>query len=325
MFSYPVNTKIICIMPILASIFVSIPARAEVRLFSIGSGDLSGGYFAIARAICETFNTSDDTPRRCSPEPTAGSIYNLSMLRAGELEFALVQSDWQRAAYEGTGPFSRFGPMNDLRGVISLYPETITILAAPGSGISTSADLAGKIVDIGRPSSGRNATVRTLLGQMELNVDFFGETREYESGYSIAELCEGRIDAAIFVVGHPNDIVAQVLEDCNATIIELAGPNVDRVQDEMNDYQNVRIDLDLYGVEGEDVESLAVVATLVTRASVEQDLVGDMVRAIHADIDNLTSSVPLLRYLDWTIASPSGMSAPQHPGAAQALGELSPD
>jgi uncharacterized protein len=316
---YPRNKGILFVLSLFAYLIIPAPADAQVRLFSIGSGDLSGGYFATARAICNTFNYSDDTPRRCSPEPTVGSIYNLTMMRSGELDFALVQSDWQRAAYEGTGPFAKNGPMIDLRGVISLYPEAITILAAPGSGITISADLAGKVVDIGSPSSGRNATVRVMLKQLGLDESFFGDIREFESSHAIAELCAGRIDAAIFVVGHPNDIVAKTLEQCSATIAAFIGPNVDRIAAESRDYQKVRIDQNLYGIEGEGVETLAVVATLVTRASIESDLVADLVTAIQDDLDNLTSSVPLLRHLDSNITAPIGMSAPLHPGAVQAL------
>ena len=316
---YVSRMKSICVLLAIAIFLSPVSASADLRLFTIGSGDLSGGYFATARAICKAFNASDDSLRRCTPEPTVGSIYNLSVLRSGELDFALVQSDWQRAAYEGSGLFSEFGPMRDLRSVISLYPETITILASPNSGIARSADLAGRTVDIGRPSSGRHATVRNMLSQMGLDIDFFGAVREYEAGYAITELCEDRIDAAIFVVGHPNNIVANTLENCDASIIPLAGPNVDRMEDQQKDYQKVRIDLGLYGMDAEGIDSLAVIATLVTRASIENDLVADLVQAIRGEMDNLTGSFPLLRNLDWHISSGRGLTAPQHPGAARAL------
>ena len=316
---YVSRMKSICVLLAIAIFLSPVSASADLRLFTIGSGDLSGGYFATARAICKAFNASDDSLRRCTPEPTVGSIYNLSVLRSGELDFALVQSDWQRAAYEGSGLFSEFGPMRDLRSVISLYPETVTILASPNSGIEKSADLAGKTVDIGRPSSGTNATVRNMLRQMGLGIDFFGDVREYEDGYSISELCADRIDASIFVVGHPNDIVSSILESCDASIIPLAGPNVDRLHDEKKDYQKVLIDLGLYGIDKQGVDSLAVVATLVTRAAVDNDLVADLVQAIRANMDELTGSVPLLRNLDWHVSSGRGLTAPQHPGAAKAL------
>lgn len=50
---------------------------------------------------------------RCSVESTGGSIYNLNTLRAGELDFGVVQSDWQYHAYNGTSKFSKYGPFKD--------------------------------------------------------------------------------------------------------------------------------------------------------------------------------------------------------------------
>ena len=85
------------------------------------------------------------------PGGDPGSLYNLTSLRDGQLDFALTQSDWQKAAYEGSRFFASAGPMSDLRAVMSLYPEAITILARSGSGIVQVNDLIGKRVDVGPP------------------------------------------------------------------------------------------------------------------------------------------------------------------------------
>ena len=80
-----------------------LPAGAiDLRLFTLGSGEVGGGYFAAANAICELLNRERRGVLRCSPEATPGSIYNLAALRDRQLDFALVQSDWQRYAYEGS-------------------------------------------------------------------------------------------------------------------------------------------------------------------------------------------------------------------------------
>ena len=302
-----------------ASIAPTATIAGEIRLFSIGAGDLSGGYYSAATAICKIFNETDGTPRRCSPEPTAGSIYNLMMLRAGELDFALVQSDWQRAAYLGRGPFEEDGPMVELRGVMPLYPEAITILAAPGSGIATSADLEGKIVDIGSPASGRNATVRALLAGVGLGKDYFGTVKQFESSLAIKELCAGRIDATIFVVGHPSALIAETLGSCDAALVDFVGPRIDRLVGESDDYQKTTISAGMYRELSEDVETLAVVATLVTRASIEPELVADLTAAIRRELGPLSESAVLLRDLKRYIDTPLGMTAPLHEGAAEAV------
>ncbi|MDW4550382.1 TAXI family TRAP transporter solute-binding subunit [Defluviimonas sp. D31] len=287
----------------------------EVRLFSIGSGDIAGNYFSVARAICDAFNDHDETRRRCSPEPTAGSIYNLRMLASGELGFALVQSDWQTAAYEGMAPFSGAEPMRDLRTAMWLYPESVTIIGAPGSGIRVAADLAGKTVDIGRPASGRNATFRSLIARLDISEDFFGELRELEPSAAIEELCTGQIDATVFVVGHPSKLVSDALNKCDAVISDFAGPRIKEVLASSSDFQRSVIDLGLYGFPGERVETVSVMATLVTLESMDQSLVSDLVGAIRTDVDRLKVKTPVLGTLDLYLDTPSATVVPMHPGA----------
>lgn len=299
------------------SMSASLAAAEEVRLFSVGSGDVSGNYYSVARAICGAFNDYDDTRRRCSPEPTPGSIYNLTMLRAGELDFALVQSDWQRAAFDGSKPFADSAPMGDLRTVMWLYPEAVTILAAPGSGIEKSLDLAGKVVDIGRPASGRNATFGALIERFGIEEDFFGELRQLEPSDAIDELCSGQLDAAVFVVGHPSGIVREALNRCGATIADFAGPRVQEVLAHGADYQRSFIDLGVYGRSGETVETISVMATLVTRESMDAALVSDLVAAIRKDAGEMRASLPVLGTLEQYIDTPAGVVVPMHPGAVE--------
>ncbi|WP_295811411.1 TAXI family TRAP transporter solute-binding subunit [uncultured Nitratireductor sp.] len=295
--------------------FLTPVSAEEVRLFSIGSGDISGNYYSVARAICDAFNDYDDTRRRCSPEPTAGSIYNLKMLESGELDFVLVQSDWQKAAYEGSKPFTDAAAMDDLRTVMWLYPETVTVIAAPASGIRTGSDLAGKVVDIGLPASGRNATFQSLMERFGINEDVFGELRQLEPSDSIKDLCSGKIDAAIFVVGHPNRLVSQALNACNASIADFSGPRIQRVLSRSADYQKSIIDRDIYGPLSENVETVSVMATLVTRGSMDSALVSDLVAAIRKDVGRLKAALPVLGALDEYLDKPAGMVVPMHPGA----------
>ncbi len=205
--------------------------RAEAQqtsLFTLGSGSVSGGYYEAARAICNAFNRHATADTRCSPEPTAGSLYNLVMLRDGQLDFAFAQSDWQGAAVNGTGPFAKAGAMTDLRSVMSLYPEMITVLARRDAGIETFGDLIGKRVDIGQPGSGRNASLARILDMLELGPADFGELSELPAESAISELCAGRIDATILIVGHPNATVGRALGTCDVDLVPFAGQKVER-------------------------------------------------------------------------------------------------
>ena len=171
------------------ALLLPVPALAqESVLFTLGAGDVSGSYYASAFAICDVVNRTEAEHLRCSPDPTAGSIYNLEALRRGQIDFAMVQSDWQRSAYEGTGPYADFGPMTDLRSVMSLYSETLGVLVAPSTDIKGLADLRGKRVDVGVPSSGRRATVDRILASVDYRPVDFAAMAELPAGVAIDSL-----------------------------------------------------------------------------------------------------------------------------------------
>ena len=177
---------VLCLL--LPVLIAATPAPAQqIRVFSVGSGNILGGYFATARAICDVINRNPHADGlRCSPEPTQGSIYNLAMLQAGDQFIALVQSDWQRAAYLGESLFAGQAPQSNLRSVMALYPETITILAGAQSDIWDTPDLFGRRVDIGPPASGRHASIVAMFDRLGIERKQFAELAELTEDHALA-------------------------------------------------------------------------------------------------------------------------------------------
>jgi TRAP transporter TAXI family solute receptor len=303
-----------------ASFALAAPAGAiDLRLFTVGSGEVSGSYFAATNAICDSVNRAHRGVLRCSPEATPGTLYNLEALRDHQLDFALVQSDWQKAAYAGTGTFAASGPMTDLRSVMSLYPEALTILARPEAGITRLADLKDKRVDIGPPASGRRATVASILEAIELPETYFAALAELPTGSSIDELCAGRIDASILIVGHPNAAVARALRVCGATLVAVQGPLVDPVFARHPEYVPVVIPQSTYPELTQKVSTYSVIATVVTRADIAPDLVEALVASTLTDLRGIAMRAPVLAGLDPAVMRGRGLSAPVHPGALAAF------
>ena len=296
------------------------PLRAgELQLFTLGSGGVSGSYYAAARALCDEVNRSERGRLRCSPDPTAGSIYNLRALRQGQVDFAFVQSDWQRQAYEGKGDYANVGPMQDLRSVLGLYPEAITILARRDAGIVKVEDLIGKRVDIGHPASGRRATTERLLSVLKASAVDFAQLAELSVGRAIKGICEGQIDATILVLGHPNTNVGQALSDCGVILVPVEGPRFDAAIADGVDYNRSIIARSTYPSLDADVPTYAVTATLVTRSSVDTNLVETVVSRVLERLPRLALSAPVLAGLNVSNMRRRGLTAPLHPGAKAAF------
>ena len=296
-------------------------AAAQERAFrflSVGAGELDGGYYAVAGAICEAVNTAERGWLRCSREATPGSRYNVESLLSDELDFALVQSDILDHAYAGRAIYAGRPPQSGLRRVARLYVETVTILARPEAGVLSQRDLGGKRVDIGPPASGRNATTRALLSALDLDLSFFGETTTLQSAAAIEALCAGRIDAAIFVIGHPSALVSEALARCGARVAPMQGPAVAALNASAPYFTPGVIPKADYPTLAADVPSIGVAAILAAGADMPDAVVEAVTAAMLDRLPALSRATPLLARLD-----PDGMrrgagAAPLHDGAAAA-------
>ena len=163
---------------------------AGETMVSLGTGEVELVYYAVGRAICEAVDR--DIRRlgvRCSAESTPGSKYNAEAIHSGELEFGIVQSDIAYAAYHGKDAFAN-RPFGDLRSVIVLYPEIVTIIARSGSGIAKIADLAGRRTNVGRQGSGTHAVwddLQAVLGWKDAQIT------ELPADEAARALCVGEI------------------------------------------------------------------------------------------------------------------------------------
>lgn len=296
-----------------------LPATARALTFvSVGTGDPGGSYFLVARAICDHVNREDPGGLRCSAESTRGSLYNLTALANGELDLAIAQSDWVRHAIDGTSVFARVGPNTHLRTVMSLHAEPFTLIARRGANIGGMADLVGKRVDVGHPSSGRHVSMDQAMAAFGLRDEDFAAVAELQAGAVLPELCAGRVDAALLILGHPNAGVARALRDCDLVLVPLAGPQVAVAFPQTAGYLPLVIPETAYpGLSGP-VATIGVVASLVTRAGLEDSVVEAFVRATLTALPFIRRKAPVLYRVERELMRSRGVVAPLHPAAARA-------
>jgi TRAP transporter TAXI family solute receptor len=186
----------------------------------IGTGGETGVYFQVGGAICRLVNRgSADHGIKCT-HTTGGSVANINGLRAGDLDMGVAQSDWQYHAYNGTAP-DKFpdGAYTDLRAVFSVHPEPFTVVARADSGITSFEDLAGKRVNVGNPGSGARATMEVVMEKMGWTMDSFALAADLNSKEQAAALCDNRVDAIVFTVGHPAGTIKEATTTCDSRLI----------------------------------------------------------------------------------------------------------
>jgi len=297
-------------------------ARAGEEVFaSVGTGELNGVYYPVGKAICEIVNRDLSIDGvRCSPETTPGSVYNIHAIQSGELEFGIVQSDVNFNAYKGEGAWVG-EPFLDLRSVLSLYPELVTVTARADSHIQDLADLAGRRVNIGSRGTGTRATWDAIEAQLGWRDEERVRPVELRADATTSALCNGAIDANMLIVGHPSPLVQTQLAACAVNFVAISGPAVDKLLHDNLYYKHETIPGDLYGIAA-DVPTFGGRATWVTSAFVDARVVAVVAKAVLAHVADLRALHPALARLRPRDMIKDGLTAPLHPGAEQVYKEL---
>lgn len=293
-------------------------AQAQQTFISIGTGGVTGVYYPAGGAICRLVNRDRATHGiRCGVESTGGSVFNLNAVRSGELEFGVAQSDWQFHAFNGSSDFQANGPFEGLRAVFSLHPEPFTVVARADSGIKNFEDLKGKRVNIGNPGSGQRGTMDIVLAAMGWTTADFAVASELPPAEQATAMCDNNVDAFVFTVGHPSGAIQEATTACDAVLVNVTGPAIDKLIADHPYYRIATIPGGMYRGNDADVTTFGVGATVVTSADVPDDVVYAVVKGVFSDLDQFKSLHPALANLDPKQMVTDGLSAPLHDGAAR--------
>lgn len=297
--------------------FVSVPAvQAENKFVTIGTGGVTGVYYPTGGAICRLVNkTRKEHGIRCSVESTGGSVYNLNTIAAGELDMGVAQSDWQYHAYNGTSKFAEQGANKDLRAVFSIHPEPFTVVARKDSGIKNFADIKGKRVNIGNPGSGQRGTIEVVMDAMGIKMEDLALASELKASEQASALCDNKVDAMVYVVGHPNGEIKAATTSCDSVIVTVDGPAIDKLVKENAYYRYATIPGGMYMGTDTDTKTFGVGATFVSSAKVPEDVIYNVVKAVFENFEEFQKLHPAFEHLKKEEMIKDGLSAPLHAGA----------
>ncbi len=292
-------------------------SAAETRFISIGTGGVTGVYYPTGGAICRRVNRDRKKHGiRCSAESTGGSIYNINTIRAGELEFGVAQSDWQYHAYNGTSKFADKGKFEKLRAVFSVHPEPVTVLARDDSNIKNITDVKGKRLNIGNPGSGTRGTWEVMEAALGWSRSDLRLASEMKSAETAQALCDNKIDAYFWLVGHPSALTQETLSSCATHLVNVTGPAIDQLVADNSYYRTATIPAGMYN-NSNDIKTFGVGATFVTSADVPDDVVYVVVKAVFDDFPAFRKLHPAFANLKEAEMIKDGLSAPLHPGAVK--------
>lgn len=271
------------------------------------AGGTGGTYFPLSNEFKTV--VEDNTDFSLNVQSTGASVENVGSLTDGSADFALIQNDIAFFAKNGTGIDAFDGnPIENLRGVATLYPETITVVTLADSNISTLSDLSGKTINTGDLGSGTQVNANQILEAVGIT-----EFTEQNAGFSQAseQLANGDIDAAFVVGGWPVGAIEDLATTNDVQIVPIQGENRQTVKGAASWFADDTIPAGTYNGVDEATETIAVQAMIATRAGLDAGTVETVTAALFENVDALTIKTEFIS----TGSAQDGMSIELHEGA----------
>ena len=140
---------------------------------------------------------------------------------------------------------------------------------------------------------------------------------ELKSAEQSKALCDNKIDAFVFTVGHPNGSIKEATTSCDSVMVNVSGPEIDKLVADNDYYRKATIPGGMYRGTDADTQTFGVGATFVTSAKVPEDVIYNVVKAVFENFDSFKKLHPCFVVLKKEEMIKDGLSAPLHDGAVK--------
>lgn len=292
---------------------------AEKRFFAITTGGTGGTYYPLGGLLAQAL--TERVPEVVvTGQAGNASVANCNLIRDHQIESAFVQNNVAYSAYEGKDQFAG-KPVKNLRGIASLYPETIQIVARADSGIKSLKDIKGKKLIPGDRGSGTEVDTLNILQAMGLTYkDFAGVDWLGFSG-AAQRLQDKQADVTFTTAGWPTAAITELAMSTPIVLVPIEEDLIKKLTKMFPFYSKVVIPKDTYKGMTRDVATITTMAQWVVDGQVPEELVYKLTRALwEKGKDGLSGADVMAKAhakgKDVQLKTAlKGMAIPLHPGA----------
>lgn len=289
--------------------------EAQKKFLSIATGTMSGTYYSLGNSLASLYNEKIGGGTNFSAESTSGSAQNVTFLGQGESDLALVNNDVAKIAYEGTGTFEG-KKVSSLRGITSIYGNSVHVIVAKGSNIKTIADLKGRKVSVGAAGSGVESIARMIVDAYGMN---YWSGKDFTPEYlGVTETMEkfknGQLDAVFMTGLPPMGAIVDVFMGGNAELISIEEGIAKELVKKYPELYEIKIPAGAYKGQESEVSTVANAALLLTNDKLDEEIVYNMTKTLFENLDYLISKNNVWKQVTKEDVQ-KGMTVPLHPGA----------
>jgi TRAP transporter TAXI family solute receptor len=302
---------------LVAAIALLVIVTQAATFLTIATGGTAGTYYPLGAGMADIWN-KNIKGMNAMVQSTGASVANINLLKNKEVDLIFVQNDVAFYAYNGVELFKE--PFPQLRGLATLYPETVQIVALADRGINSVYDLKGKRVAVGAAGSGTEVNARQILAAAGITYNDI-KVQYLSFAEAANNLKDGNIDAAFVTAGHPTAAIVDLAAVRKIVLVPVANEIIASLQKDYPFYVKIVVPAGTYKGVDTDVVTVAVKAMLAVRAEMPEDLAYQLLKTMYANQKRLIEA-----HAKGELIIPEtgkeGMSIPLHPGAEKFFKEM---
>ncbi|MDR0599115.1 MAG: TAXI family TRAP transporter solute-binding subunit [Treponema sp.] len=289
-------------------------ASPQVRM---ATGGTQGTYYAFGSAAGQILAEKTKIP--ITVQSTGASKANIQLIDAGEAELAIVQNDVMDYAWRGVDLFNG-EKIASFAALGAIYAEVCQVVANPGSGIKTIADLKGKNVSVGDAGSGTEFNARQILEAYGVTFEDINK-QNLGFGASADALRDNKVDAFFCVAGAPTPAIIDLATGKDVVVLEVDDAHAAQLIQKYPFYTQFPIPGGSYRGQNGEVKTVAVKATFIVSSRLPEDTVYQLTKSLFESKAEIEAAHVKGRELSTSYAV-EGISVPFHPGAEKYLREI---
>ena len=262
-------------------------ADSGKKFINIATGGTAGTYYPLGGALADILN-KNVPGANASAQSTGASVANVNLLKEGKVDIAFIQNDIAYYAATGTEMF-KDKKVESLKGLATLYPETVQIVTTAKTGIKTVADLKGKRVAVGAAGSGTEANARQILNIA--GITYKDIKPQYLSfGEAASALKDGNVDAGFVVAGFPTAAIQDLATQHDVVMVSVGADIADKLIAKYPYYTKVTIPGKTYNKVESDTAAVAVKCMLAVTDKMDADTGYAVVKALYGNLDRMKAA-----------------------------------
>jgi uncharacterized protein len=282
------------------------PDVRVVRMATIMGRIMNPLSAALSKVLPEHF------PARLEVQKISNSGEYARMIETGQVEFAMIQTDFAYVAYtQGLGDSPK--PMRKLRGVAVLYTTPLHLLATEASRIKKVADLRGKRVFVGAAGSPTEFTANMALQGLRLSFADM-QIKRLTDAEIVPSLRNGELDAVFYRGNDPYPVIQDMMHVPGVSFVPMSRDEIETIRAHHPFLHSTSVPAGMYGTHAE-IETVGGDMLFACRDDLPDDLVYWVTRTLFESLPEMANSLPSLRQIDPNHVQASPV--PLHAGATR--------